>query len=206
MILYTARKIVNPRIIDIVLYEKNFDIPRQIIDYMAGENRQSDFLKINPAGQIPALQLDDGTVIAEVPTICEYIEEICPTPIFVGSTAQERAETRMWMRRIDLEILEPMVLGFRYGEGEKYFTKRITVYPEVADSLKDKGQRGLIWINQMLNGKMYLCGDRITYVDIILYCFLEFIKTVGQPIAEELTNIHSLIRNVAGRESAINTR
>ena len=84
---------------------------------MAGENRQEPYLAKNPAGQMPALELDDGVVLAEILPICEYLEEIAPDPPLIGTNAEERAMTRMWTRRIDLNICEPMANGFRFAEG-----------------------------------------------------------------------------------------
>ena len=80
---------------------------------LGGENRREPYLAKNPSGQCPALELDDGTVLAEITTICEYLDEMTPGPSLIGSTPQERAETRMWARRVDLNILEPMANGFR---------------------------------------------------------------------------------------------
>ena len=74
-------------------------------------------ISINPAGQLPCLQTDDGQIIAEVTAICEYLDEIGSGPSLIGATAEERAITRMWTRRVDLNICEPLLNGFRYSEG-----------------------------------------------------------------------------------------
>ena len=75
MKLYTADGIPNPRIVDVAMYEKNLTLERIIVDFLEGENRASSFLAKNPAGQIPVLELDDGTIISEVTAIIEYFEE-----------------------------------------------------------------------------------------------------------------------------------
>src|SRR5690349_23194120 len=97
--------------------EKGFAVPKVEVDLRGGENRREPYLSKNPSGQLPALELDDGTVLAEITAICEYLDEKYPGGSLIGTTPEERAETRMWVRRVDLNILEPMANGFRYGEG-----------------------------------------------------------------------------------------
>ena len=58
---------------------------------------------------MPCLQLDDGTVLAEVTAIAAYFDETSEGPSLIGETPEERAETRMWNRRLDTRILEPMI-------------------------------------------------------------------------------------------------
>ncbi|MEL6286691.1 MAG: glutathione S-transferase, partial [Pseudomonadota bacterium] len=131
---------MNPRTIRFYLLEKGIDIPRQEVDILGAENRQVDYLQLNPAGQTPALELDDGRVISETYAICEYLEEKYPAPSLIGTTPEERAETRMWWRRAELNICVPMVLGFYYAEGYDLFKTRIRCLPEAADGMKQRAQ------------------------------------------------------------------
>ena len=103
----------NPRVVRIFMAERGIEVPKTTIDLRGGENRQAPYLAKNPAGQMPCLELEDGEVIAEITAICEYLDEITPGPSLIGATAQQRAECRMWTRRIDLNIVEPMLNGFR---------------------------------------------------------------------------------------------
>ena len=95
----------NPKAVRMFAAESGTALELPEVDLMAGENRQEDFLRLNPAGQLPALQLDNGDILSEITAICEYIDEKNGHSSLVGTTAEERAETRMWMRRIDLGIL-----------------------------------------------------------------------------------------------------
>src|SRR5215468_3127358 len=98
----------NPRVVKMFLAEKGLDLPRITVDLMGGENRRAPYNeKVNPAGQTPALQLDDGSCLTEILPICEYIEEKHPSPPLIGTTPEERAKTRMWTRRVDLKVCEP---------------------------------------------------------------------------------------------------
>ena len=121
----------NPRVVNMFLAEKGVEIDRVQVDIMAGENRQDAHLARNPAGQAPTLELDDGTFIAEITAICEYLDELYPEPPLIGSTPQERAVTRMWARRIDLQVVEPMLIGFRSSEGFAMFKDRVRLLPQV---------------------------------------------------------------------------
>src|SRR5689334_23765165 len=127
----------NPRMVRMFMAEKGFEVPKVDVDLRAGENRREPYLKVNPSGQTPALELDDGTVLAEITAICEYIDEIKKdTPSLVGDSPADRANTRMWTRRIDLNICEPALNGFRFAEGLKMFETRFRCIPQAADDLK----------------------------------------------------------------------
>ena len=122
----------NPRIVRMFMAEKGIEIPKQTVDLRGGENRQEPHLKRNPMGQMPTLELDDGSYLSEITAICEYLEEKNPKPAMIGSTPEERAECRMWTRRVDLNICEPLANGYRFGEALKFFEKRIPVAPEAS--------------------------------------------------------------------------
>ena len=126
----------NPHIVRMFLAEKGIEMPRQTVDLRGGENRQEAHLKRNPMGQMPTLELDDGSFLSEITAICEYLEEKNPQPALIGSTPEQRAECRMWTRRVDLNICEPLANGFRFGEGLKMFETRIPVVPEASPGLK----------------------------------------------------------------------
>src|ERR1044072_8574897 len=117
----------NPRIVRMFMAEKGIEMPKQAVDLRKGENREAEDLKRNPHGQMPTLELDDGNYVSEITAICEYLEEKHPSPPLVGATPEERAECRMWTRGIDLNICEQLANGYRYGEGVKFFEKRIPV-------------------------------------------------------------------------------
>ena len=126
----------NPHVVRMFIAEKGIDIRMETVDVLGGENRKENYLKINPRGQSPALVTDSGQLISEITAICEYLEELHPAPPLVGTTPEERAEVRMWTRRIDLGICEPMANGFRYSDGIEMFRPRMRVIPEAADGLK----------------------------------------------------------------------
>lgn len=192
----------NPRLVRMFLAEKGLSVPVERIDWRVAQNRQSDYLKRNPLGQIPTLELDDGTYISEVTAICEYFEEICPTPALIGNTPQQRAECRMWTRRIDLNICEPLTNGFRFSEGLRTFQDRIICLPEAAPGLKMIAADRIRWLDGQVGDKEFICGSRFSLADMILYCWIDFGNKVGQPLDQKNMNLDAWFRRMSGRPSA----
>lgn len=191
----------NPRVVKMFLAEKGVDLDRVEVDLRGGENRREPYLKVNPAGQTPALELDGGACITEITAICEYLEEKFPSPPLVGATPEERAETRMWTRRVDLKVCEPMANGFRFGEGLPMFESRMRCLPDAAPGLKAIAQDGVAWVDANLKGP-WLCGDRFTLADILLFAFLDFGAAVGQPLDPKFARVGDWFARVQARPSA----
>lgn len=200
MKLYSSRG-PNPRIVRMFMAERGITLPTEEVDIIAGDNLGEEYRALNPSAQSPCLQLDDGSVLAEVTVICDYLDEINDGPSLMGDTAQERAETRMWCRRIDTRILEPMTLGFRSAEGLPLFQDRYHVIPHAADDLKATVQKNWAWLEPQLADKTYICGERFTLADIQLFCFAEFGIMVGQGIPTDLPNLQGWYERVADRPS-----
>jgi glutathione S-transferase len=192
----------NPRVVKMFLAEKGLDLPRVQVDLMGGENRRPPYNEsVNPAGQTPALELDDGSVLTEILPICEYIEEKQPSPPLIGTTAEERAKTRMWARRVDLKVCEPMANGFRFGEGLQLFQNRLRCLPEASAGLKAIAKDGEQWLEDHVQGP-WIAGDRFTLADILLYAFLDFGGQVGQPLDPGFKKLSDWFGRVKARESA----
>jgi len=192
----------NPKAVRIFMAEKSIELPRVEIDIMKAENRREPYLAVNPSGQCPALELDDGRTIAEITAICEYLDEKAPGPSLVGSTPEERAETRMWVRRVDLNIMEPMGNGFRYSDGLRMFQNRIHCIPAAANDLKQIAQEKLAWLDRQIAGKTFICGNRVSLADIVLFAFVDFFAGFGQPIDPALKNITAWHARMKARPSA----
>ncbi|MDB5486557.1 MAG: Glutathione S-transferase [Reyranella sp.] len=193
----------NPHMVRMFMAEKGFDVPKVEVDLRGGENRREPYLKVNPAGQCPALELDDGTVLAEITAICEYVDEIKKdTPSLIGDTPEERANTRMWVRRIDLNILEPALNGFRFSQGLKFFQDRVHCIPEAADGLKETARKNLVWLDGLMGEKPFIAGDKLTMADIQLFPFLEFAAKVGQPLDPANKNLTAWMGRMKARPSA----
>ena len=192
----------NPRLVRMFMAEKGIELAKEELDLLGGENRKKPFTDRNPGGQMPALELDDGSVIAETTTMCEFLEEKNPTPVIIGDTPESRAVSRMWVRRIELGITEHIYNGFRYSEGIGLFKDRLYCIPEAADGLKAKAQDQLKWLDGLLEGKDYINGSNVGLADMILYCCLDFAQGVGQPLDPELKNINTWFTRMDSRPSA----
>jgi glutathione S-transferase len=191
----------NPRVVRLFLAEKGVSIPLVTVDLIGAENRREPYLSKNPSGQLPCLELDDGTFLSEITAICEYVEERHPKPALIGSTPEERANTRMWVRRIDLNIVEPMANGFRYAEGLALFKNRMRTIPQAADDLKAIAREKLAWLDGQIAGRDFIAGKNFTLADILLFAFLDFGATVGQGIDPALKNLSAWRDRVAARPS-----
>jgi glutathione S-transferase len=192
----------NPRVVRMFMAEKGIEIPLETVDLMGGENRKPPYTGKNPSGQLPCLELDDGTHLAEITAICEYLEDTHPKPALIGATPEEKAVTRMWTRRIDLNIVEPMANGFRFAEGLPIFKDRVHVIPQAADDLKAIGREKLAWLDGLCAGNEWICGDRFTLTDVFLFCFADFGASVGQPLPDGLAWLSDWKERVAKRPSA----
>ncbi len=195
-----------PRCLRMFVLEKGLRLPAVAVDVMRGENREPPYLAMNPAGQTPALRLDDGSVLAEAVAIAEYLEELHPAPALIGATAQERALTRQWWRRVELNVTEFIHNAFHYAEGLPRFTSRIPVAPEAAAGLKRIAQDRLAWLDGLFGAGPWLCGERFSAADIWLYVWLDFGAGVNQPFDRTLPKIGPWFERMAARPSAAASR
>lgn len=193
----------NPHVVRMFAAEVGVDLPLEDVDIMSGANRQPEFLKLNASGQLPCLELDDGHRIAEITAICEYLDELATNPSLIGDSPEARANTRMWTRRVDLNICEPLANGFRYSEGLPLFKDRMITIPEAAEGLKRIAREKLNWLNDLMtDGREFIAGDKISLADVLLFCMLNFGNSVGQPFDASLSHIKPWFDRLAARPSA----
>lgn len=192
----------NPRMVRMLVAEKGTALEARAVDILGGENRGEAFLRINPAGELPALALDDGTVLTESYAICEYLDETLPGPTLYGASAEERALARMWARRVDVRVNRPIGDGFRYAEGLKMFEKRIHCIPQAADDFKLLARQGLSWFDEQLGDSEWIAGSRFTIADIALFSFLDFGAQIGQGLdGDACPRLAAWMSRVSGRAS-----
>lgn len=193
----------NPRLVRMFAAEKGYSFAAvEEVDLIQGANRQPPYLAKNPAGQLPCVELSDGRFIAETIAICELIEEQQPKPALIGTTPEDRAETRMWVRRIEWKIVQPLADGFRFAEGLPLFKDRMRTVPEAAPGLKRIAQDGLRWLDGQLAGRDTIVPGRFTLADIALFAFVDFGGSVGQPLDPALSNVANWYAKTKGRPSA----
>ena len=171
----------NPHTVRMFADEKGLDLPLQEVDVMAGEHRQPPYSVRNPMMQTPAFETDDGQMIVELTAICEYLEELHPDPPLIGSTPGERAETRMWLRRLDLNILEAQSRAGRATMFRAFYVDKIKLLSvPAAEELRALVEDRIRWLDQQMADKTWICGDRYTLADIMFYCFMAFGAPEGE--------------------------
>ena len=171
------------------------------VDIRGGENIQSDYLKKNPAGRVPVLELDDGTFISESMAICRYLEAIQPEPNLFGSTAIEVANVEMWQRRVELNLFLEIAGAFRNITG--FFKDRETCVEEWGQVCAEKAPKALAMFDDQLSNSEYLAGDRFTAADITLAITLDFSEMVKVAPLPSLDNITRWRETVTARPSLV---
>lgn len=201
MKLYDLPASPNARRVRIFVAEKGLDIPMTPINMMENENKTEDYLAKNSLGRMPLLELEDGTCIAESMAICSYLEQLHPDPPLLGRDALDQAIVEMWQRRMEFELLMPIIAIFRHSAD--MWKGRITQVPEMAEietaNVKDK----MIWLEKELNGQQYIANDEYTVADITAQCAFVMAKAaLGIRIGEEMTNLSRWWERVASRPTA----
>ena len=200
MKLYEYTQAPNPRRVRIFLAEKGIKIPYEQVDIAAGKHREPAFLKINPMGALPVLELDDGTHIAESVAICRYFEGIQPEPRLMGIDAKDAAIVEMWNRRMEFEILSMTAGAFR--NTSPFFKGRIPQVPEYGEICKNAALKRLGWLDTELANRPYIAGERFTIADITAMVGIDFGKPSNIRIQAEQKNLARWHESVSSRPSA----
>ena len=198
----------NPRLVRMFMVEKGLeegrDFERVHYDIITGENRQSaEYMAKNPLGTIPTLELDDGTCLTESWPICEFIEEMHPSPNLFGETAKERTEVRKWARLFDQEVVVPMTMGFRAGAGRPMFEPRMSVVsPEAGAELSAMSDEKWRYFDSVLGTSNHIALGRFTFADLLIFAFANFGFTVGWKIPEGADNLTRFVETHGSRPCA----
>lgn len=193
----------NPRVVRIALAEKGMEAERVAVDILKGANRAGEHLQRNPYGGLPSLETDDGRHLAEVTAIVEYLEDLKPEPALLGATPEARAEARMWVRRIDLGIVEPLMLGFRATRARRFFQPRMSLLSEAAGAeMMGRVAEALAFLDGRLAGRDWVCGDRFTLADILLFAFLDAGDQLGVGVPEGAAFLPGWLERCRARPSA----
>jgi glutathione S-transferase len=145
--------------VQILILEKG--IEADVVDVSA--SLKDDYLKVNPLGQVPALELDSGEFITESLTICQYLDEVSGQPRLFGSSPEERARIGMWERRAELALFIPSV---EYGHHtHPMFAGMIEQHFDWAKSLVPKAQRMIDLMAGQLDKTAFLVGNEISAAD-----------------------------------------
>jgi len=201
MILYGApMPAPNPRRVRIFLAEKGVDLPETRIDMMKREHKSPEFRAKNSMGQIPTLELDDGTCISETVAICRYFEELHPNPPLFGTTPVERALVDQWIRRVEFTVMMPVGQFWRHAHPRT--AALLTQFKDFGESNKATYQGAQKYLNRELEGRDYLVGDSLTMADICLLSTVDFADWIGLPLEDEFENLVAWRARMKARPSA----
>ncbi len=209
MKLYDCQVAPNPRRARIFIAEKGLDIPRQDVSIVDGENLKEDYLKINPWGFLPALVLDDGTVVTEVPCIMRYLESLHPEPNLLGSDPVETAHIGAWERFSEMNGMQAIGEFFR-NQAQPFRNRALPGFSGIGQvpELVERGRQRAAWYYQQLDQRLgeseYVAGNRFSAADITALCAIDFGNAVGLGAPEECTNIRRWHAEVSKRPSARN--
>jgi len=200
MILHDLTPGMHPRRVRIFIAEKGLSIERREVDAAGGANMTLEFLRLNPLGKLPVLELDDGSAIAESLAICRYLEALHPQPPLMGQTPQASAQIEMWTLRMDLELSR--MIGETFRHGGEYFRGRIKQVPEVAAWSRGRALETMAWLDNELAQRPFIAGDDYTLADIVAQCACVLGKATGLRIPVEFTNLSRRFADVTARPTA----
>jgi glutathione S-transferase len=201
MKLYDGGRAPNPRRVRIFLAEKGITVPAEQIDLGALQQRTEAYAAVNPMQRVPALVLDDGTVIAESVAICRYFEALHPDPPLFGRGAVDAALVEMWNRRVELHLFFPVSAVFQH----LHPAMKVMVDPQIAawgEINKPRIFEFLKFLDRELASRAYVAGSDFTIADITAMVAVDFMKVSKLSVPEELTEVRRWHGQVANRPSA----
>jgi glutathione S-transferase len=190
----------NPRRVRIFLAEKGISMPFVHVPLRQGAHKSADFMLKNSLGQVPVLELDDGSTLSESIAICRYLEELHPAPALFGRDAWERAQVEMWMRRVEFALLSR--IGAVWVNTHKYTAHLGTQYKDFGEASRVKSIKSMHWLNDELEGRDFLTGSYFSMADIVALTTIDFATFIGVETPAELSHLRAWHERVSARPSA----
>ena len=201
MKLYDGGRAPNPRRVRVFLAEKGVTVPVEQVDLGAMAHKSPAYTAINPLQRVPALVLDDGTIITESIAICRYFEVVQPEPPLFGVGAKDMAVVEMWQRRVELHLLGPISQVFRHSH-PAMMTMEVPQVPAWSEANKPRIQDFLTLLDGELINRRYIAGDRYSVADITGLISVDFMKPAKLAVPDALTNLKRWHAEVSARPSA----
>ncbi|QNA85664.1 glutathione S-transferase family protein [Sphingomonas sp. So64.6b] len=173
----------NPRRVRIFAAEKSISLPEIPLDLRERDHKSADHLKRNSLGQVPVLELDDGTTITETVSICRYLDAVYQDPPMFGRTPVEIGVIDMWIRRIEIQLAEPTRMFWRHAHpATATLVEQHVVFGE---SNRLTLSRAMDWFDREISdGRSFITGNTYTMPDIAALTMIDFATLIGlDPIA-----------------------
>jgi glutathione S-transferase len=202
MKLYDGGRSPNPRRVRIFLAEKGIALPPlEPVDLGDLQHKSPAFAAVNPLQRVPALELDDGTVLTESIAICRYFEELQPEPALFGRGALGKAQVEMWNRRMEMNLFQAVQQIFRHSHPAMEKLERPQV-PAWAEANKPRVADFLALLERELKGRRFVAGDAYSVADITGLVAVDLMKPAKLTVPAELTNVLRWYTEISTRPSA----
>ncbi len=165
MKIWGTRNLGNPVRVAIFLAEKGIDVPFEPVDLFGGAHRSAGYLAKNPLAQVPVLELDDGTCIAETVAICRYFERLQPDPPLMGVGPVGEAVVEMWQRRIEFNFCDAARHAFRHAAPMMKVLEPVQI-AEWAALNRTRMLDAFEMMDAQLHEHRFLAGSDFTIADI----------------------------------------
>ena len=199
----------NPRRARIFMAEKGIE-GVEIIQIDLGDNRENvgdEYRSINPSCTVPALVLEDGTLISESVAICRYFEEVQPNPPLMGRDPKEKAVVEMWQRQVELQGYMPAGEAFR--NYNKRFAGRALAgndsyaqIPELVTRSRTRVERFFNLLNDHMESREFIASDVFSIADITAYVMVDFAGWSKMGITESQTHLKRWYESIKARPSS----
>lgn len=200
MKLYDNKFAPSPRRVRMFAAEKGLEIPLVPVDIAAGETQGTGFLAVNPLGELPVLELDDGTRLTESLAICRYLESQHPQPNLLGASPREQAEIEACVLRLMFRMYVPTSQAFRHTH--RFWAGRVQQVPEYGALARQAALDELERLDRHLAERPFVAGERFTLADIVAFTTVDFGKPSDIRIRPEQQHIRRWYEQIAARPSA----
>ena len=207
MKLYDFTMAPNSRRVRVFAAEKSIALELIAVDLSKREQMDAEYQAINPRMAVPALALDDGTLITESVAICRYLEETHPQSPLFGNDALSKAHVEMWHRRVELEGLQAVAEGVR--NSVEFFAGRAIAgpvdfaqIPELAERGKQRTDGFFAMLDARLAESEYIAGPHYSIADIAALIACDFAKVLKKRVGDDTPNLKRWYDAVSGRASA----
>lgn len=196
----------SPRRARILMAEKGVAVETEQVDLGTRAQFEEPYRTINPRCTVPALALDDGTVLCDNASIARYFEEIYPDPPMLGRTPVEKALVAEWTARVEGEGLMGVAEALRnrsefFKDSSVTGPNRYAQVPELVDRGRARASACLQDLDARLGEAAYLAGDAFSAADIAAYVFVDFTAWIKLPMPEGLENLARWREAVGARPS-----
>jgi glutathione S-transferase len=201
LILYSSKLAPSPLKVLIFLKEKDILDQVKIIDLDLGklEHKTPEYKAIAPNSRVPALKLNDDTIILETTAICRYLESLYPEPNLFGENPIEIASIEMWYSRLTYELVVPLMHGFRHTH--PHMSQMENQNQEYGIAQRELAGKSLDVYNDIIASREYIAGERFTYADIQMVTSLQFLVRLNRLDLKDYNNLNDYINQVSSKPS-----